>query len=45
VKAADWRHLDNLPFDEFQAGILSEDARLAQALELLGGERVFRDFD
>jgi hypothetical protein len=45
VQAPDWRHLENLPFDEFQAGIRSEDARHAQALELLGGEGVFRDFD
>jgi hypothetical protein len=31
----------HLSLDEFQAGILSEDARLAHALELIGGERVF----
>jgi hypothetical protein len=38
-------HLENLSFDEFEAGIRVEDARLAHALEFVNREGVSRNFD
>jgi hypothetical protein len=43
MTAANRRHLDDLSFDQFKAGILMKDARLAHALVLGHGKVVLAD--
>ena len=43
MRCPDWRHLDKLPFDQFNARIFMQDARLAQFVEFLDGEAVAGD--